>query len=101
MEDHLFGEQDNLASVRLFMEGLLFWEPASWHLEPMSSSSLLLFVLKLESFLRLADRGPFLEVEGHVVLGNLAAVALHVNSQNEVALLGPMLLLLNILGPML
>jgi len=46
-----------------------------------------LFVLKLEPFLRLVCRGSFLEVEGHVVLGNLPAVPFDVDSQNKVALL--------------
>ena len=46
-----------------------------------------LIMLELEPLLRLVDLCSLLEVEGHVVLGDLTAVALNVDSQNEVALL--------------
>ena len=46
-----------------------------------------LIMLELEPLLRLVDLSRLLEVEGHVVLGDLTAVALNVDSQNEVALL--------------
>ena len=39
-----------------------------------------LFMLKLEPLLRLVHQGGLLEVKGHVVLRDLAAVALHVDS---------------------
>ncbi len=47
----------------------------------------LVLLLELETLLRLVGQSPFLEVEGHVVLGNLAAVTFHVHPQDEIPFL--------------